>query len=114
MLYILHLIQCGYSTRDAIDVARVDVDYADTLIVQIISHHILTKKNLIILMLDNCNTTHAVYLADCMTCKTQYIGCTNKKAKVRLGEHITASKNTTNLTRTFSGLKIYMKEIFLV
>lgn len=62
------------------------------------------SKNFRIYSLNNYNTTHMVYLADYTMCNLQYIRCTIRKSKIKLGEHITAIKNTASFTRCLSGL----------
>lgn len=36
----------------------------------------------------NCNTTHVVYCIMCTCCNLKYIGCTKRKLKKRISEHI--------------------------
>lgn len=41
----------------------------------------------------NCNFDHIVYIIHCKLCNLDYIGCTIRKFKTRLAEHISAIKH---------------------
>lgn len=36
----------------------------------------------------NCNTTFVVYIIACIQCSLQYVGCTKRKLKTRISEHL--------------------------
>lgn len=51
----------------------------------------------------NCNTTHLVYLINCEICHLQYIGCTLRKLKTRIYEHVYSVRSQNTLQRNMSG-----------
>lgn len=69
------------------------------------------ESNFRVYALTNCNTTHVVYLVDCTQCMLQYIGFTIRKAKVRLSEHIAATRKTTDIRRAISGVSRHFRDV---
>lgn len=67
------------------------------------------SKSFKITTLTNCNTMHVVYLACCNEGRLQYVGCTTRKDEIRLGEHITANKSTTNFNCSLSGISWHFR-----
>lgn len=41
----------------------------------------------------NCNSHHVVYVIHCTACRINYIGCTIRKLKTRVAEHIADIRN---------------------
>lgn len=60
-----------------------------------------------------CNSTHVVYLISCTYCKVQYIGCTSRNMKIRLGEHIGAAERTLETTCTISSASRHFRDVHL-
>lgn len=67
----------------------------------------------------NCDTKSVVYLVTCQMCKVQYVGCTMRKLRNRIAEHVLGIKNPTSSKisnvakhfiechqRDYSGLKV--------
>lgn len=52
----------------------------------------------------NCNTKNVIYLAECVACQIQYVGCTSNSLKTRIRRHISDSRKTTFGTSGISNL----------
>lgn len=68
----------------------------------------------------NCNSDHVVYSVRCSVCNLNYVGCTTRKLKTRIQEHIRDSSNpnvgnASNVSKHFlhchqgnlSGLQVF-------
>lgn len=63
-----------------------------------------TSRSYVIKDFINCNTRHVVYMATCLECSAQYVGCTTNALKVRIRRHISDTRNLVGLSTNTSGL----------
>lgn len=83
----------------------------------------INREKRIIQQFINCNSNHVVYHILCLECNKGYVGCTTRKLKTRIQEHIRDSNNciasnASNVSKHFSqhhqgdlsSLRIYGRE----
>lgn len=58
----------------------------------------------------NCNSTQVIYMIKGKLCNLQYIGCTTRKLKVRVREHICGAQMGQSFSRNISNISRHFRE----